>query len=312
VIGLPFALYDAFSDTAFGGSPAGVVSDAVWLDADTRRRIAMEVGAPATGFVTACGGNTVSARFLSTVTELPMCGHGTLGLMTRMVELGAVNWNGGERIDVKLCLPSATAAVEIHRRDDGRPLVMLDIQPPRFRRDLLDFEKLARLLGLDIKDDRPEWPIETASGDFVHLVVPVKDLAAMRRISPDFAGLTQFCRDHGIETVVVFCLEVERPDHNLHVRDFCPAVGVPESAAAGTTNGALTSYLIRHGHLGENGEGRIIVQAEQGHEIGRRSSIRSVVSMNAGAIARLQVGGVATKVLDGHLQVPRALNTTPD
>ncbi len=301
---LPFALYDAFSDTAFGGSQAVVVSCAARLDADARRRIARELGAPATGFVTACGADSIGARFLSAVSELPMCGHGTLGLMTRMVELGVLSWNGDGRIDVELCLPSATAAVEIRRRGDGRPVVMLDIQPPRFSRKSLDPEELARLLGLGMEDYEPAWPMETASGDFVHLVVPVRDLAAMGRIGPDFGGLTRFCCEHGIDTVATFCTEAERPDHDLHVRDFCPAVGVPESAAAGTTNGALTSYLIRHGIQRENSDGQIVVQAEQGHEIERPSSIRSAVSMTAGTIARLQVGGVATKVLDGQLHVP--------
>ncbi len=306
MVTLPFALYDAFSDTAFGGSQAGIVSDAAWLDADARGRIAREVGAPATGFVTACGGHSIGARFLSSVAELPMCGHGTIGLMTRMVELGVVNWNGADRIDVELCLPSTTAAVEICRRDDARPLVMLDVRPPLFRQIALDVEELAGLLGLSMEDYRQEWPIETASGDFVHLVVPAKNLAALRRIDPDFGGLTRFCHEHGLQTVAVFCTEVERPDHSLHVRDFCPAVGVSESAAAGTTNGALTSYLVRHGIVRENGDGRIIVHAEQGHEIGRPSSIRSVVSSNGGTIARLQVGGVATKVVDGQLHLPLA------
>jgi PhzF family phenazine biosynthesis protein len=303
---VPFALYDAFSDTAFGGSQAGVVSDAAWLDANARRRIAKEVGAPATGFVTACGARSISARFLSTVTELPMCGHGTIGLMTRMVELGVVDWDGGDRIDVELCLPAATAAVEISRRDDGRPLVMLDVRPPLFRQDGLDIAELAGLLGLREEDYRQEWPIETASGDFVHLVMPVRDLAAMRKINPDFAGLIRFCHAHELQTIAVFCTEVERPGHGLHVRDFCPAVGVSESAAAGTTNGALTSYLIRHGIVRQNGDGRIVVQAEQGHEIERPSSIRSAVSMNGDTIARLQVGGVATKVMDGELHLPLA------
>ena len=306
MVTVPFALYDAFSDTAFGGSQAGVVSDAAWLDANARRRIAREVGAPATGFVTACGDHSISARFLSTVTELPMCGHGTIGLMTRMVELGVVIWDGGDKIELELCLPTATAAVEISRRDDGRPLVMLDVRPPLFRQDMLDAEELAGLLGLRMEDYRQEWPVETASGDFVHLVVPVKDLEAMRRISPDFGGLTRFCHEHGLQTVAVFCTEVERPDHTLHVRDFCPAVGVSESAAAGTTSGALTSYLIRNGFVRENGDGRIVVQAEQGHEIERPSSIRSVVSMEGDTIARLQVGGVATKVVDGQLYLPLA------
>lgn len=301
---IPFTLYDAFSDTAFGGSQAGVVTDAAGLDTDIRARIAREVGAPATGFVTARGEHSISARFHSTVAEYPMCGHGTIGMMTRMLELGVVSWNGSNRIDIDLCLPNTTAAVEMHRRDDGRPLVMLDIRPPTFRMDALDLEELTVLLGLRKEDYRQEFPLETVSGDFVHLVVPVNSLAAMRRIEPDFTGLTRFWHEHGIQTVAVFCSEVERPDHTVHVRDFCPAVGVSESAAAGTTNAALTSYMIRHGIVQQNGDGRIVVTAEQGHEIKRPSSIRSVVSMKGDDITRLQVGGVATKVLDGHLYLP--------
>lgn len=301
---VPFALYDAFSDTPFGGSQAGIVSDAAWIEADARRLIAREIGAPATGFVTACHDHAIGARFLSTVTELPMCGHGTISLMTRMVEQGELDWNGGGRIDVVLRLPSATATVEISRRDDGRPLVMLDIRPPEFRRDLLDAVELARHLGLSEQDYSPERPLETASGDFVHLVVPLRDLTAMRRIKPDFAELTRFCRAHGLQTIATFCSEVEKADHTLHVRDFCPAVGVWESAAAGTTNAALACYLIRHDIVRENTDGRIVIQAEQGHEIERPSSIRSILSMKGGSIARLQVGGVATKVMDGRLHLP--------
>ena len=301
---VPFALYDAFSDTSFGGSQAGIVSDSACLDAGSRQRIAREIGAPATGFITASSDRSISVRFHSTKTEYSMCGHGTLALMTQMVEQGIVSWNGAGRIAVELKLPTTTAIVEIYRRDDDRPLVMLDIKPPTFRQDRLDLARLTGLLGLGIEDYREQYPLETASGDFIHLVIPIKDLAAMRRINPDFEGLTQFCNDCGIQTVAVFCTEVEQPDYTLHVRDFCPAVGVSESAAAGATNAALTSYLIRHRIVRENADGEIIVHAEQGLEIERPSSIRSVVSIKDGNIARLQVGGVATKVMDGQLYLP--------
>jgi predicted PhzF superfamily epimerase YddE/YHI9 len=49
----PFALYDAFSDTAFGGSQAAVICDASAIDADQRGKIAREIGMPATAFVDA-------------------------------------------------------------------------------------------------------------------------------------------------------------------------------------------------------------------------------------------------------------------
>jgi trans-2,3-dihydro-3-hydroxyanthranilate isomerase len=165
-------------------------------------------------------------------------------------------------------------------------------------------DQLAGLLNLRMKDYRHEYPVETAAGDFNHLVVPVSGLAAMRRINPHFEGLTQFCREHGVHTVAIFCTEVERPENSFHVRDFCPLVGVQESAAAGTTNAALTSYMIRNGVVPENGDEKIIMTSEQGHEIERPSSIRSVVSINNGNIIRLQVGGVATKFIDGELHLP--------
>ena len=301
---VPYALYDAFSDHAFGGSQAGLVSDAAWLDAGTRQRIATEIGAPATGFITASSDSSISARFHSTRMEYPMCGHGTISLMTRMIEQGIVSWNGADMIEVELILPTTTATVEIHRRHDDRPLVMLDIKPPVFRQDSLDLAQLADLLGLRMTDYRHEYPVETAAGDFNHLVVPVSGLEAMRRINPHFEGLTQFCKEHGVHTVAVFCTEVERAENALHVRDFCPLVGVLESAAAGTTNAALTSYLVRNGIVSANDEQPVVINSEQGHEIERPSSIRTVVSVNEGNIARLQVGGVATKFIDGELHLP--------
>ncbi len=301
---VPFALYDAFTETAFGGSQAAVTLDAVDLDSGIRTKIAREIGAPATSFVSAYDANSVDARFVSTVMELPMCGHGTICLMTHMVDSGFIEMVDGDATIVSLRLPTTTATVEISRRDDGRALIMLDIQPPSFRHDSLDLSELADLLGVPEDAYNPDLPVETAAGDFVHLVVPVKDLTTMRRITPDLSGIKQFCINAGLETVAVFSREVAQPDHTIHVRDFCPAVGVSESAAAGTTNAALTSYLIRHDLVQANQAGQIIVQAEQGHEIDRPSSIRSVVTKDDDGIQRLQVGGVATKILDGNLHLP--------
>ena len=62
--------------------------------------------------------------------------------------------------------------------------------------------------------------------------------------------------------------------------------------------------MVRNGILPENGDGPIVINSEQGHEIERPSSIRSVVSVNDGGITRLQVGGVATKFIEGELHLP--------
>jgi len=304
---VPFALYDAFSEAVFGGSQAGVVSDASGLDGRTRQQIASEIGAPATAFITGCNDQAVSVRFHSPVTEYAMCGHGTVCLMTRMIEHGVLSWGGKDRIDVDLCLPTSTSSVQILRRADGRPEVFLDIVPPVLSQQKLDRQLLAGLLGLRPQDFDRSRPLQTASGDFIHLIVPLRDLDAMARITPDFRGLVHFCKRYGLQTIAVFCTEVEATGSDVHMRDFCPAVGVSESAGAGTTNAALATYLIRHNILqATGGTGQIIVQAEQGIELERPSTIRSVVSIDGAGISRLQVGGVATRVFDGELHLPNS------
>ncbi len=86
-----YALFDAFSEKAFGGSIAGIVMHAQKLDATQMQLIAREIAAPATGFVTGYDVHSVDVRFFSTQTEYPMCGHGTIGLMTWLVEQGIFN-----------------------------------------------------------------------------------------------------------------------------------------------------------------------------------------------------------------------------
>lgn len=301
---LPFALYDCFSDSPFGGSQAAVVSNAGGLSADTRERIAKELGLPATAFVAACNNHEIDVRFLSTVMELPMCGHGTLGLVTRMVELGELTQDPDQPLDVTLNLPAGPALLAVSQRADGRPQIMLQVRPPAFRADNVDATRLCGLLGLTTADLSDALPLETAAADFIHLVMPLRGLAEMRRITPDFGGMVKLCHDHGLETIVAICTETERPHTTVHVRDFCPAVGVPESAGAGTTNAAVSSYLLRHGVVTADADGKVELSAEQGIELNRPSEIHTEITMSNGSIGILKVGGIATKIAEGTLLVP--------
>jgi trans-2,3-dihydro-3-hydroxyanthranilate isomerase len=222
-------------------------------------------------------------------------------LLTHMLETGLIQSSR----EIELRLSRTTATVSVNDTNNGRFQVMLDITPPDFVAAPPHSEQLLKLLGLDTEALSPTLPLETARGDFIHLLVPLVGLDAMRSIRPNFSGMVEFCHAHGIETIAVFCLETEDPTHQLHLRDFCPAVGVSESAAAGTTNAALTSYLLRHSLISGELKGDVInclVHAEQGIELGRPSSIQSRVTLaNDGRITRLQVGGIATRVFQGEI-----------
>jgi trans-2,3-dihydro-3-hydroxyanthranilate isomerase len=295
----PFALYDAFSDSIFGGSQAAVITDAAAITQTQRQRIASELGMPATAFVDDHGTDWIKLQFMSAVMELPMCGHGTICLLTHMLESGLLKLPEPSG-DVELRLPKSVASVSLSLNDAGRYQVMLDIMPPGFEPAPPRIEDLLSALGLDATALSSDLPIETAHGDFIHLLVPLTGLAAMRAIKADFSDMVEFCHAHGIETIAVFCSEVENSNNQVHLRDFCPAVGVSESAAAGTTNAALSSYLLRHALLPTHAD-VITINAEQGIELGRASEIQSRVTLSDNQITRLQVGGVATRVLDGHV-----------
>ena len=305
------ALYDAFSDVTFGGSIAGVVSQAQSLDAQQMQMIAREVGAPATGFITGVQGNRVEVRFFSTLTEYPMCGHGTLGLMTWLVENRIFEFGASGRIDTSLRTSGGTADVEIRRQPDGRPCVMLHLSPPGFERAVVDEDELAALLGVGVDAFAPQSPLEITRSEFTHLIAPIRDLDAMRAMRPNFTGIADFSRRHHLDTVAVFTLDTIDSESTLHCREFCPAVGTPEAPASGTTNRALACYLVRHS-LVEARDGELVVIAEQGYEMGRPSRIRSELTLVGGQVQSIRVGGLATKTLEGRLLVPsREARATP-
>lgn len=301
---VPFALYDAFSEMLFGGSQGGVVLNASDIDAQTRQKIASELGLPATCFVSSVNKNTVMARFHSTEREYPMCGHGTICLMTNLLDEVKLQLGADGRLEIELVLPTKTAKVEMYTQDNSTTLVMLDIAPAKFRFDRPDMKILAGLLGLNEASIDTSHPAETALGDFVHLIVPIKTLQEIQSIQPDFSAIKSFCLENGIETIACFSAETQQQNYDFHVRDFCPAVGVAESAAAGTTNAALAAYWYRHGFLAENGPGPNNIKVEQGMELGRPSSIHTILHSSNNEITRLQVGGVARKVVTGQLMLP--------
>ena len=68
----PVAFYRAFSETIFGGSMAGIIAQAENLPAGQMLQIAQEIGAPATGFITAIDEHGVDVRFLWSNINVPL------------------------------------------------------------------------------------------------------------------------------------------------------------------------------------------------------------------------------------------------
>ena len=296
-------MYDAFTEVPYSGSQAAVILSAEDINISKRTQIARELGLPATAFVDNINGSMIKAQFFSTVMELQMCGHGTVCLVTHLVAQRLLSCEGKGWHNVTLELPHGRAGVEYRKTAAGRVEVMLDVLPPSFCKPNFKLDELMVILGTGYSEISKDLEPEIASGDFVHLCLPMRDLAAMQDLSPDFEALAKFCISNGLETVATFCNAVVDKSCDLHVRDFCPAVGVAESAAAGTTNAALSTYFFQHGLVKSDTDGTIQLRAEQGIELGRPSQVTTRIEKKNGSIKRLQVGGLASCILEGTLNL---------
>jgi trans-2,3-dihydro-3-hydroxyanthranilate isomerase len=303
---LPYTVYGAFTGVAFGGSPAACVLEAGELNDLQRHQIARELGIPATAFVENIDGYNIQLRFRSPTTEYPMCGHGTICLISHLIDKGLINpTNDNEtEFEVTLKLPTTEARVEVNQQPNQKPEIWLDIKQAKIESCSVDNQHLQECLGLEADSFHPTLPIKRAVSDFRHIIVPLASLNAMQSIQADFSLMTQLSNQNNVDTIVVFCLETLDPLKNLHVRDFCPAVGSPESAATGTSNASLCSYLIEQGLFSIPDNQRLELLIEQGYEMGRPSLVQAKLTFQQNQLSRIQIGGVASRVFDGSISIP--------
>ena len=298
-----FDLYSAFTDTPFGGSHAGIIYDGEAVSTEKMQQIAREVRAPATCFVMKVDGRDVHVRFFSTAQEYPMCGHGTLALMTGLIARGYLDISQGATENVHLHTTANSALVRVTHQNDGRVEVMLNLEPAEFEAASIDDDELRTLFGGSPDDLETSLPIEFTASDFSHLMVPMASLAGVQSLSPDFDRLNDYCEKADIDTVMFFCRQTVEAENTVHCREFAPRVGTPEVPAAGTTNRALACYLARHGLINAQGNAPCIVRAEQGYEIERPSLVTTRMALDGNVPSDIWVGGLATQVVRGQFSV---------
>ena len=194
------ALFDAFSESTLGGSVAAIVADAGDLDCERMQRIARELGAPATAFIIGIDDSRIDVRFFSTLTEYPKCGHGTVGLLTWLVERGVYVLDEDSTRSVTLATPAGAAPVEVRRREDGRTEVMLTLDAVDFEPSPLGAAEIAPALGVETDAFVPDSPVEWTHSEFTHVVARIRGLDSMRAMAPDFGAIAAQCRRIGADT----------------------------------------------------------------------------------------------------------------
>ena len=281
---------DAFTTEPGRGNPAGVVTHADALDEARMQAIAREMGFSETAFVLQASGDDhdVRLRFFTPTTEVPVCGHATVGAHYALaLESGRTGRTrqltgaGVQTVEVNAYMGDFTVRIE-----QGPPVFHPPLAP-HLVRDVM------AALGLEAGDFDFRCPLQVVGTGHGKLMVALERRSRLVELQPDFDRLAALSPAIGSNGYFVFTLDVDEDDDALcHGRMFAPAIGVDEDPVTGNANGPLGAYLVRHGLL-RSEDGVVRFRARQQAATGRGGYVDVEVRVRNGEPVDVAITGHA-------------------
>ena len=290
----PFYQVDVFTNVPFGGNPLAVVFDCEGLTSQNMQKIAREMNLSETTFVLPPGNLPVDflVRIFTPEKEIPFAGHPTLGTAHILRETGKVLSNDYR---IKFSMKAGVITVAQEKKED---LLFMDQLLPDFKHPLNCAEELGKALGISTDDISSTFhPIQVVSTGFPVLLVPVTSLKTLENILVDTVRLRHFLATLGTDLLYVFTSQTLDPNATIHSRAFAPGLGISEDPATGSAAGAAGAYLTRNKLISENDCENIFI--EQGHMIGRPSSLFVCIEQEKEKILSVRVGGESVTIIKG-------------
>lgn len=255
-------LVSVFAAGPGGGNPAPVVVDAMGLSDAEMRAVAKAYGHESVFVLPPPDQSSdFTFRFFVPNHEMEMCGHATVGALWLLNRLGRL-----PRDQIQIATLSGIVQGRITQGS-------VEISQPKGRlEDLPDADRsiadILSVLGIDETALAPQL-IRNASTSRVKTLIPLKSVAILDGLRPDFARIEQVCEAIGSTGLYPFAvLDAERGIFDA--RQFPKSSGYPEDAATGIAAAALAFGLLENGQITAEEP----VRVRQGRAMGRASEIR--------------------------------------
>jgi PhzF family phenazine biosynthesis protein len=293
---MKFFIVDAFTDQIFGGNQAGVVllpEGKDFPDDETMRKTAAELRYSETAFIKTLENNEFNIRYFTPAAEVDLCGHATIASFFVLTDRGYIK---PDHVYINHTL-AGKLRIKVTKNS-----VLMDMGKAETFGVIDEKEKLNELFSImGIQTNVPQvggellYP-ELVSTGLTDIMMAVEDEKELASITPDFPALSVLSEKYNVTGVHAFTLKTN--DKAVHCRNFAPLYDIDEEAATGTSNGALTYYLYKHGLI-EDGKENVFVQGES---MGRPSKIISLLTSENSKI-RIQVGGIAAILAEGEINL---------
>jgi PhzF family phenazine biosynthesis protein len=288
---LAFKQVDVFTTRPFFGNPVAVVLDGDGLDTAAMQRLAAWTNLSETTFVlrpTATGAD-YALRIFTPRAELPFAGHPTVGTAHAVLEAGRVV------AKPELRQQCGAGVLRLVVEGSGRER-RISVEAPAAALEALGAETLPQVEGALGARLAPGSTGQLVTIGPRWLTLMLADAATVRALVPDMAAVAAVSRNLRATGITVFA-----PDrgggHDIVVRSFAPADGIPEDPVCGSGNAAVGAWL-QHAGVTVGAGGRHV--ASQGRELGRDGYVTVRVD---DATRRVWIGGAAVTCVDGVLHV---------
>jgi len=286
---LSYYVVDAFAEKKYAGNPVAVFRRAGEISSDEMQNIAREINYSETAFILSDAQNNggFDVRIFTPKEEVPFAGHPTLGT-AHIIHSYIIQGKSND-----LVLNLKVGQIPVTFSEDGY-CWMKQIQPIFGQQHKA--ESLANIIGVDISDIEGRFPIQEVSTGFPFFIVPLKNIAALKKAKVDKGKYFDLIKDTVAKGILVFCPETHEPQNNISVRVFGDYYGIPEDPATGSGNGCLAGYLVKYRFFGKDS---INIRSEQGYEVGRPSLLLLKAEQSDENI-NISVGGKSVVVAQGE------------
>jgi trans-2,3-dihydro-3-hydroxyanthranilate isomerase len=288
---LPFTQLDVFTSRPLEGNPLAVFPDAAGLSDEQMQAIAREMNLSETTFIFPRDAAVekergVRVRIYTVQEELPFAGHPTLGT--------AFALRGNSRAaEIRLELNVGTIPVRFEDPPNEPAFGEMTQLDPVFG-IVHDRKKIAEVTGIVLDDISPDLPVQTVSTGVPFTVLPLRDLAAARRLAINQTRASEYLAASGGKFFFCVTRETVDPTARLHARMLFYN---GEDPATGSASGCAAAWMVERGVA--KPDERVMI--EQGVEMKRPSRIFVSASRRNDRVVNVRVGGNVVEVLHGDL-----------
>ena len=287
---LDYYVLDVFTDRRFKGNQLAVVYTDEELELEQYYDVAKEFGYSETSFVNYSSAGLKVRSFTPAKFEITGAGHNLLGAVClALLEKRDIfkGQNGepwvlvaGEKIPLSITEKNGLPYVGMKQR----PAEIIGTAPA---------EIIAEAVGLTSNDlNLNGWAINIVKTEVGHLMVPVRNLEALKRAVLNKSLLKEASRRFGFEGCYLFTTEQPAAEYLAQTRFFNPSIGIDEDPATGTAAGPLAGYLEGLGYINKEVDYQIL----QGEYVDQPSTIRVKVVANG-----IWISGSSVIVAKGEL-----------